>query len=111
MTVEKLREESNAMERLVHRHILKLIGTYTFKRKHLYLMLYPVAVCDLNKFLKDIDDIRLDNVADQDDAFKRLRLLELKELGTIEELAYLRSLKQSKSSIPKTATAGLCTPK
>ena len=105
MTVEKLREESNAMERLVHRHILKLIGTYTFKRKHLYLMLYPVAVCDLNKFLKDIDDIRLDNVADQDDAFKRLRLLELKELGTIEELAYLRSLKQSKSSIPKTATA------
>src|SRR4051812_19259307 len=58
MTVEQLRQEANAMERLAHKHILKLVGTYTFKRNNLYLLLYPVAVCDLSKLLEDVDEIR-----------------------------------------------------
>lgn len=104
MTVEKLREEANAMERLAHRHILKLVGTYTLKRNHLYFLLYPAAVCDLNRFLKDIDDIRLDNVADQEDAFKRLHSLGLEAVGTIADLPLLRS-SPSASIFPRTATA------
>jgi serine/threonine protein kinase len=87
ITLEKLREEANAMERLAHKHILKLVGTYTLKNKNLYLLLYPVAVCDLSKFLEDIDDLRTGNCADRDDALKRLGLLGVKNVGTIEELA------------------------
>jgi serine/threonine protein kinase len=102
--VEKLREEANAMERLVHRHILKLVGTYTFKKNHLYFLLYPAAVCDLNRFLKDIDDIQLDNVADQDDSFKRLESLGLKAIGSIDDLPVLRTPTQT-SEYPRTATA------
>jgi serine/threonine protein kinase len=98
MTVEKLREEANAMERLVHRHILKLVGTYTLKKNHLYFMLYPAAVCDLNRFLKDIDDIQLDNVADQDDAFKRLQSLGLGAIGTIDDLPAPRNSVQATAS-------------
>lgn len=105
MTVEKLREEANAMERLTHRHILKLVGTYTLKKNHLYLLLYPAAVCDLHRFLKDIDDIILDNVPDQDDAFKRLHLLGLEGVGTIDDLPLLRTPKQTASAYPRTATA------
>jgi len=75
------------MERLAHKHILKLVGTYTLKNKSLYLLLYPVAVCDLSKFLEDIDDLRTGNCADRDDALKRLGLLGVKNVGTIEELA------------------------
>jgi serine/threonine protein kinase len=105
MTVEKLREEANAMERLTHRHILKLVGTYTLKKNHLYLLLYPAAVCDLHRFLKDIDDIKLDNVPDQDDAFKRLHLLGLEGVGTIDDLPLLRTPKQTASAYPRTATA------
>lgn len=90
MTVEKLREEANAMEELVHRHILKLVGTYTLKRKHLYLLLYPAATCDLSTFLDDIDGIRSDTCADRDDAMKRLYALGLKDIGKIDDLCMLR---------------------
>ena len=92
------------MERLVHRHILKLVGTYTFKRNHLYFLLYPAAVCDLNRFLKDIDDHQLDNVADQEDAVKRLESLELKSIGSIKDLVVLRTPTQM-SENPRTTTA------
>jgi serine/threonine protein kinase len=103
--MEKLREEAHAMERLAHKHILKLVGTYTVKRNDLYILLYPVAVCDLSKFLEDIDDIRSGTCADHEDAFSRLGALGLKEVGTIEDLALLRSIPQQSNSIPRTATA------
>ncbi|ESZ92514.1 hypothetical protein SBOR_7086 [Sclerotinia borealis F-4128] len=90
MTVEKLREEANAMEELAHKHILKLVGTYTLKRKHLYLLLYPAATCDLSTFLDDIDGIRSDTCADRDDAMKRLHALGLKDIGKIDDLCMLR---------------------
>ncbi|KAI9650828.1 hypothetical protein NHQ30_000862 [Ciborinia camelliae] len=90
MTVEKLREEANAMEELAHKHILKLVGTYTLKRKHLYLLLYPAATCDLSTFLDDIDGLRSDTCADRDDAMKRLYALGLKDIGKIDDLCMLR---------------------
>ena len=105
MPVEKLREEANAMERLVHKHILKLIGTYTFKRNDLYLLLYPAAVCDLSRFLEDIDDIRTESYADREDAFRRIRMLGLKDIGTIEDLVSLRDTGQAAESSGKPATA------
>ncbi|TAQ83701.1 hypothetical protein B7494_g7971 [Chlorociboria aeruginascens] len=91
LTLEKLREEIDAMERLEHKHILKLVGTYTImKRNDLYLLLYPVAVCDLNSFLEEIDALRSDTCADREDAFKRLRGLGLHGIGNIEDLPVLR---------------------
>ncbi len=103
--MEKLREEAHAMERLAHKHILKLVGTYTVRRNELYILLYPVAVCDLSKFLEDIDDIRTGTCADQEDAFARLGALGLKDIGIIDDLALLRSLSQQLNSVPRTATA------
>lgn len=85
LTVEKLREEANAMENLAHRHILKLVGTYTI-RSHLFLLLYPAAICDLSRFLEDIDDIRSESCADREDASKRLRALGLRDIGTMGDL-------------------------
>ncbi|KAH7397771.1 kinase-like domain-containing protein [Cadophora sp. MPI-SDFR-AT-0126] len=105
MTVEQLREEANAMERLAHKHILKLVGTYTAKRNNLYLLLYPAAVCDLSKVLEDIDEIRSGSAADQEDAFKRLQTLGLRDVGTIEDLALLRNGCQTANGHPRTATA------
>ncbi|KAA8565793.1 hypothetical protein EYC84_009619 [Monilinia fructicola] len=90
ITVEKLREEANAMEELAHKHILKLVGTYTWKRKNLYLLLYPAATCDLSTFLDDIEGIRADTCADRDDAMKRLYALGLKDIGKIDDLCMLR---------------------
>jgi len=105
ITVEKLREEANAMERLAHKHILKLVGTYTLKSKNLYLLLYPAAVCDLSKLLEDIDDIRSGSCADREDAFKRLGLLGIKNTGTIEDLAISRPRIQTISASSTTVTA------
>jgi len=102
MTVEKLREEANAMERLVHKHILKLVGTYTFKHNNLFLLLYPAAVCDLSRFLEDVDDMRSGTYADREDAMNRIQALGLKDISTIEELGKQTS---SMTSIPRTATA------
>lgn len=78
------------MEGLVHKHIVKLVGTYTLKRKHLYLLLYPAATCDLSIFIEDIDGIRSDTCADRDDAMKRLHTLGLKDVGRIEDLPNIR---------------------
>ena len=105
MTVEQLREEANVMERLAHKHILRLVGTYTFKRNNLYLLLYPAAVCDLSKVLEDIDEIRSGSAADQEDVFKRLQALDLRGVGTIEDLALLRSVPQTANGFSRARTA------
>ncbi|CZT45827.1 related to cyclin-dependent ser/thr protein kinase KIN28 [Rhynchosporium secalis] len=105
MTVEQLREEANAMERLVHKHILKLVGTYTFKLNSLYLLLYPAAVCDLSKLLEDVDDIRSGSASDEEDAFTRLRALGLREVGTIKDLALLRNSSQTTNGYSRATTA------
>lgn len=93
------------MEHLTHQHILKLIGTYTFKSKNLYLLLHPVAVCDLNQLLEDLDDIRSGNYADREDAMNRIQALGLKDVSTIEELALLEKQASLKTLVPRTSTA------
>ncbi|TVY47872.1 Mitogen-activated protein kinase kinase kinase [Lachnellula occidentalis] len=102
VTLEKLREEANAMERLDHKHILKLVGTYTFRTRHLYLLLYPVAECDLDHFLEEVDSIRSGTYADREDAMHRMQALGVKDVSTIKELAMSENQSQL---IPRTATA------
>lgn len=58
ITIEMLRAEAEVMERLDHEHIVKLVGTYSVLYNELYLLVWPVAVCDLSSFLDDIDAVR-----------------------------------------------------
>jgi serine/threonine protein kinase len=74
MLVEQLREEANIMEKLVHRHIVELVGTYTHGQNQLYILTFPAAACCLQGFLDDIEDIR-SGVADQEDVIKRFEAL------------------------------------
>ena len=77
-----LREEANVMERLDHDHIVKLVGTYCIQTS-LYLLLWPVAVCNLDILLNDIDALRT-NDGDRDDIINRLHALGLDDLTAIE---------------------------
>jgi serine/threonine protein kinase len=86
-----LREEANIMEKLVHDHIVKLVGTYVYKRK-LYILLWPVAVCNLGDFLADLDWLRAGD-GDREDIISRLHALDLKDLSAID--APCSSLKAS----------------
>ncbi|KAK4150634.1 kinase-like domain-containing protein [Chaetomidium leptoderma] len=81
--MEKLREEANVMEKLCHDHIVKLVGTYCLQT-NLYLLLWPVAVCNLDCLLTDIDNIRAGH-GDQEDATSRLHKLGLRDLAAIKE--------------------------
>lgn len=70
------------MEKLDHEHILKLVGTYCI-RTELYLLLWPVAVCNLDSLLNDIDCLRTGH-GDRDDIVHRLHALDLHDLSAIE---------------------------
>jgi hypothetical protein len=48
------RKEIEIMKKLSHPHIIRLIGTYTH-RQILGMLLYPVAVCDLQTFFQDLE--------------------------------------------------------
>lgn len=74
-TLEKLREEAEIMDKLRHRHIVELVGSYTQGGNLLYLLTYPVAVCDLHQFLDDVEDLRRGTSADVEDAMKRFEAL------------------------------------
>ncbi|KAH6843215.1 kinase-like domain-containing protein [Chaetomium sp. MPI-CAGE-AT-0009] len=80
--ISLLREEANVMERLNHDHIVKLVGTYCIQTS-LYLLLWPVAVCNLDILLDDIDSLRT-NDGDRDDIINRLHALGLSDLSAIE---------------------------
>lgn len=80
-TIEKLKEEANIMDKLTHRHIVTLVGSYTHGSNLLYILTYPVAVCDLHHFLNDIEDLRLGTWADIEDAAKRFECLGFKGIS------------------------------
>ncbi|KAI8257534.1 hypothetical protein K4K58_003921 [Colletotrichum sp. SAR11_239] len=82
-TIEILREEAHVMERLDHDHIVKLIGTYTFRQRELYLLIWPVAICNLDELLTDLDDLR-SGQGDREDITKRLMALGLTDLSAIQ---------------------------
>jgi serine/threonine protein kinase len=52
------RKEIEILKGLSHRHIIRLVGTYT-QGPFLGLLLWPVATCDLATFLDDVDRLRL----------------------------------------------------
>ncbi|WQF88135.1 Putative serine/threonine-protein kinase, active [Colletotrichum destructivum] len=82
-TFHTLRREALAMERLDHDHIVKLIGTYTFKQRELYLLIWPVAVCNLDELLTDLADLR-SGQGDRGDILKRLEDLDISDPTLIE---------------------------
>jgi len=48
------RKEVEILKRLSHVHIVQLVGTYV-QQKHLGILLYPVAVCDLHTLFEDVE--------------------------------------------------------
>jgi serine/threonine protein kinase len=80
MVVEQLREEANIMEKLAHRHIVELVGTYTHGQRDLYILTYPAAICNLQSFLDDIDEVGFGTSADVPDATKRFEALGFKNV-------------------------------
>lgn len=48
------RREIEIIKRLEHRHIVRLVGTYTHG-PFLGLLLWPVAICDLANLIEDVD--------------------------------------------------------
>ncbi|KAK4190873.1 kinase-like domain-containing protein [Podospora australis] len=80
--IQLLREEASVMEKLDHDHIVKLVGTYCI-RTDLYLLLWPVAVCNLDCLFNDIDHLK-SGEGDREDTIRRLHALELKDLSGLE---------------------------
>lgn len=76
--VEQLREEANIMEKMVHRHIVELVGTYSKGPKELCILTYPAAACNLQSFLDDIEEVRTGNAADLKDSSNRFEALGFK---------------------------------
>lgn len=79
--LEKLRDEANVMEKLDHEHIVKLVGTYCLQSS-LFILLWPVAVCNLDRLLADIDSLRTGQ-GDREDIIGRLHALDLKDLAAV----------------------------
>ena len=80
--IQYLLEEAKVMEKLAHDHIIKLVGTY-YDPKYLYLLLWPVAACNLENILLDIDGLRTGK-GDRDDIITRLKDLGLTNLAAID---------------------------
>jgi serine/threonine protein kinase len=80
--IQYLRDEANVMEKLDHDHIVKLVGTYCIQ-SNFYLLLWPVAVCNLDILLADIDCLRTDH-GDREDIINRLHALDLRDLSAVE---------------------------
>ena len=54
------RKEITILKKLNHNHIVKLVGTYTY-RQFLGLLLWPVAVCDMATFFEDFETMLGEN--------------------------------------------------
>lgn len=50
-------KEIDVLKKLSHRHIIKFVGTFNHKQV-MGLVLWPVAVCDLATFFKDLDTFK-----------------------------------------------------
>lgn len=82
--LEILREEAKVMEKLEHDHIVKLIGSYCWRKvPELYLLLWPVAVCNLDDLFNDLHLLQTDQ-GDRDEILSRLATLDLTELDAFE---------------------------
>ncbi|KAI9801817.1 MAG: hypothetical protein M1825_003190 [Sarcosagium campestre] len=63
MQMAELRREVKLLEKLDHKHIIKLGGSYT-QHPVLALILWPVAVCDLGFFLQELDSFSQNTAGD-----------------------------------------------
>lgn len=88
--------EIGIIKRLNHRHIIRLIGTYTHG-PFLGLLLWPVMICDLATFLADVDGLTTESNLDDDTTIERLAALGIGDVNSVEDarLAAVRRLKQS----------------
>ncbi|KAB5543107.1 kinase-like domain-containing protein [Coniochaeta sp. 2T2.1] len=94
-TIQMLREEANVMEKLDHEHIVKLVGTYCTRHNELYLLLWPVAICNLDNLFNDLDSLRSGH-GDREDILRRLAALDVSDVRALERGHHQR----------KTAAAG-----
>jgi len=70
------RKEITILKKLSHNHIVKLVGTYTY-RQFLGLLLWPVAVCDMATFFEDFETVLGENCTTNDERSARLTALGL----------------------------------
>lgn len=82
-SIQLLREEAHVMEKLDHEHIVKLVGTYCVRPHELYILLWPVAVCNLDSLFNDLDLLK-SGQGDRDDIVSRLHALDLQDFQAIE---------------------------
>ncbi|CCC09802.1 unnamed protein product [Sordaria macrospora k-hell] len=82
--LEDLRQEAKVMEKVEHEHIVKLIGSYCYRNvPELYLLLWPVAVCNLDDLFNDLHLLQTGQ-DDRDEILSRLATLDLTDLGALE---------------------------
>jgi serine/threonine protein kinase len=84
-TLEEMRQEAKILEDLCHDHIVKLVGTYTYHFRALYLILWPAATCDLAELLNDINNLRFDE-EDREDILERLARMDLADTRSIDNV-------------------------
>ncbi|XEV06706.1 hypothetical protein FSHL1_011993 [Fusarium sambucinum] len=82
-TIDDLHKESLTMQKLDHRHVVKLIATYAPRTHELCLLIWPAAICNLSTLLEDIEFLRLGE-GDREDIIERLDALDIKDLSAIE---------------------------
>ncbi|KAM0342794.1 hypothetical protein ACHAPU_009158 [Fusarium lateritium] len=85
-TIDDLRKESLTMQKLDHRHVVKLVATYAPRAHELCLLIWPAAICNLSTLLEDIEYLRLGE-GDREDIIERLDALDVKDLSAIEPSA------------------------
>jgi serine/threonine protein kinase len=69
-----------------HHHIIELAGTYTH-RQFLWILLYPVAVCDLHTFFEDVEAWH-NTASEPKTQESRLLMLEASQNSRIVALSY-----------------------
>lgn len=82
-TIDDLRKESLTMQKLDHRHVVKLVATYAPRTHELCLLIWPAAICNLSTLLEDLEFLRLGE-GDREDIIERLDALDIKDLSAIE---------------------------
>jgi serine/threonine protein kinase len=71
MKIADVKLEIDILKKLSHKHVVTLLGSYT-QSNILGLLLHPVAICDLGKFLDELDENQHLAQADHSEEFKKL---------------------------------------
>jgi serine/threonine protein kinase len=53
----EFQREAKILEGIIHQHIIQLVGSYT-RQNRLFLLLHPVAECNLREFMQKPEDQR-----------------------------------------------------